>query len=548
MLSLQERRCFTQNGYLNIAKIFTPHEIQKLRQAVTDLFEKEIQYQGDTEIYRMDLMCRHPQFRWVLAHPPLLMALRQLFGPDFVLIHGLSIHNKNLASAWHKDTTTAEKRGVSFHWDSDFAMSQSVIYLQDNSVDYGGGLNAIPGSHMTSDGGAPQTFTENFRHDTQPYTIPSEAGDLTLFHLRTTHAATPIPPHTPADWPHKMGLFFISSAHNRHVDHQEQWQRDRGDYDYLEGHEHYSPELEDYARERLLHLAQMQNPPSESWLTPPEKLSVFWPDIHPELRAELEQECHFEASADAAEISVLAQSERLSQSILYPAQAESPEGALGYWVTREETRSQLLARGVADYRIAVMPERIQLPEAQAPRDLSSHPEIIVCLDAESFQGYLNPLLREFVDSTYRLALIVQGQDAEATATALEEAADALSDLDFEQAPDLLILEDELSLQSLEQWAKTAGLWVNLSPAKEWDYVALSLGLPVQSLHALDSDLAQIPHQQIAAHGPLLKAPHFEAQSRFFPSLIQRQHGLQAGARRKLAFLQYFWLRSQLSSH
>ena len=157
-------------------------------------------------------------------------------------------------------------------------MLEVALYLQDNSEEYGGGLDVIPGSHFLPDKyvkprlpakGALGRFWRNVKYklaryglqvkEKTPvgrYLIPSKAGDLVLFNFKIDHKSTaangPIPPER-----RKFAMFFACSANNRHVENYIQFLLSRPDYHYLKNHR-YPESLQELADENNVILGKAE--------------------------------------------------------------------------------------------------------------------------------------------------------------------------------------------------------------------------------------------------------------------------------------------------
>ena len=102
-----------------------------------------------------------------------------------------------------------EERGHKLHWKPGYRMIGFAYYLQDNSAEYGGGLEVEPGSHLEPDrfiaaqpkptkNGLWQRINAKLRKirgkttqpKPRPILVPSKAGDLVVFHFRLNHRAT----------------------------------------------------------------------------------------------------------------------------------------------------------------------------------------------------------------------------------------------------------------------------------------------------------------------------------------------------------------------
>ena len=149
VLTIEQQQDFIRDGYLRVTDVFTDDQTRQLRAAMERIFDSPSPYEGDSDTGRADIFCRYQELRWVLVHPPLVRVLKDLLGEDFVYIHEMSGH-QNVFSPWHKDTTSVELRGNSFHWKPNYLMVECAIYLQDNDG-RGGGLTVLPGSHNLYD-------------------------------------------------------------------------------------------------------------------------------------------------------------------------------------------------------------------------------------------------------------------------------------------------------------------------------------------------------------------------------------------------------------
>jgi hypothetical protein len=263
MLTRLQKARFERNGFLLAPGVFSPAQVQKLRNFVIELFDRPLRYKGDFDRkeggvpgVRFDVFARCPELSWLPMHPPMLAVLRGLLGRDFVFLPETAVHDSGFTD-WHKDTGAQERAGLTFHWEPDFLMVQVGVYLQDNSPITGGGLDVIPGSHRRH-GNIGLSIA---RHGLRPrmekwlwgaakdsrYSIPSKAGDLVLFHYRLDHQATQ-PAIRPVPIEHrKLAIFFACSVNNRHVGNYVDYISSRPDYVYLKEHR-YSDDILHAAR------------------------------------------------------------------------------------------------------------------------------------------------------------------------------------------------------------------------------------------------------------------------------------------------------------
>lgn len=241
-------RRFDQDGFVLVPGVLSREEVGGLRRLLAELFDSDIRHEGDGKNSRGDIFCRYPELRWLLAHAPIVSALRSILGEDFIYVHEMAAHDSFFAR-WHKDTTSPERAGHTFPRQPNYLMLQAALYLQD-SGEYGGGLDVVPGSHQLPDLWSRTRATLRRRgmwpqERLEGYSIPNRAGDLVLFHLRMSHRATVprvevIPPER-----RKLAIFIACSANNGHVESYMKWLSSRGS-PWLKDHA-YSEEMLEFA-------------------------------------------------------------------------------------------------------------------------------------------------------------------------------------------------------------------------------------------------------------------------------------------------------------
>ena len=246
---------FDKQGFALFPGVFSIEEIARLRARLSELFEVPSQHGDDWDdgdfirAIRFDLFNRNPDLAWVGVQPKVLDALRGILGPELAMVPESTAHYRGFGT-WHKDTTSQERTGLSFHYGPEYCMVECAVYLQDNDPDYGGGLDVVPGSHrMDYDpflskpsrlrrirgrlGGSADTAQAEA--SAQAVSIPSKAGDFVFFNKRLIHRSTPcresdVPPHL-----EKYAVFFVAGPVSRLCDLQDYtaFIQSRADYGYL---------------------------------------------------------------------------------------------------------------------------------------------------------------------------------------------------------------------------------------------------------------------------------------------------------------------------
>jgi ectoine hydroxylase-related dioxygenase (phytanoyl-CoA dioxygenase family) len=234
-ISRNEIDQFDREGYLLVRDVLTPEQVAELRGFLRPKFNLPAaeQLPGDNNSSLVDIFSRYPQIRWLLFNERLVGLMKAIVGDDCVLMPE-SFAILNSFGRWHKDTTPWEKKsGRKVHWEKGYRMVGFAFYLQDNTEEYGGGLDVEPTSHLEPDqfvsppnwsnrplgqkigfkmkkmwyagtgqqvalqapgwDGSPYFFRRN------PVAIPNKAGDVVLFDIRVNHRGSqprqlPVPP------------------------------------------------------------------------------------------------------------------------------------------------------------------------------------------------------------------------------------------------------------------------------------------------------------------------------------------------------------------
>ena len=251
---------FEDQGFLLVPGVLNPSQVDDLRRALLEHFTQATPraYEGDTDKILFHIFERYPELRWLLFDDRVIEVLRDLLGEDFVVLREASAHH-DFFSTWHKDTTSWEATGEKHHLSDDFRMVEVAFYLQDNSPDFGGGLDVEPGSQRVSDPFVPSATrlgkvrrrlggTGNSYEPTNITSIPSCAGDMVIFDFRINHRATP-QLQTPPEDVQKLAIFFACSTNTPHIEQYHNFTRSRASYVYMRDFS-YSKDLLSQAKDK----------------------------------------------------------------------------------------------------------------------------------------------------------------------------------------------------------------------------------------------------------------------------------------------------------
>ncbi|HXI54573.1 MAG TPA: phytanoyl-CoA dioxygenase family protein [Polyangia bacterium] len=198
MPELYEKTTFNASGFAIFGKVLDDQQVTAARAELTAMFNQPPDPSwGDSEMVRTHMLARYPKLREMILQPKVMEPLHLLLGDKIALLpDNTATHSRY--SGWHKDTHGFERFGYNFHRAPDYVCAVTLIYLQDNDPELGGGLEVVPGSHKEED---------RYRHQDNPathgrshklgdpaypkesfYMVPSHAGDLVVFNDKLDHA------------------------------------------------------------------------------------------------------------------------------------------------------------------------------------------------------------------------------------------------------------------------------------------------------------------------------------------------------------------------
>ena len=228
-LSTQQVNTYWTEGYLHLRGVYTVEEIQRAR----DLIEEDIAQGGwasapvHNEGITTDIFERMPELANIVFNDNYLQAIKDLFAPDPILLAEPAVHRSRYYY-WHKDSTFLDEQGESFHWQTDFQAAMTVMYLQANHPDYGGGITVVPGTHKNPDFYhtipkmnliqrgilkakkiLKRSHFDLLDQHPQLLSIPTEVGDVLILDMRLDHKGTPAKKPAPAT---KYGIMNIACS------------------------------------------------------------------------------------------------------------------------------------------------------------------------------------------------------------------------------------------------------------------------------------------------------------------------------------------------
>jgi len=228
-LTKTQKELYLKDGYLHLPAVYSENDIERARELIEDYITSGGWDSAPhaNEGVTTDIYERIPELTDIVFNEHYLSAMRQLFGEDAVVLAEPAIH-KGRYYYWHKDSTFIDELGEDFHWKPDFAAAMTVMYLQENHPEYGGGITVVPGTHRDPDfyhtipkmnlaerailKGKKLLKTSHFdRLDQHPelFPIASGKGDLLVLDMRLDHKGTPAIKPVPYE---KYGIMNIACS------------------------------------------------------------------------------------------------------------------------------------------------------------------------------------------------------------------------------------------------------------------------------------------------------------------------------------------------
>ncbi|PHI20929.1 hypothetical protein CEQ90_06070 [Lewinellaceae bacterium SD302] len=210
-LSQQQVDHYYQKGYVHVPAVYTPEAVDRAR----ELIEEDVATGGWTsaphhdEGVTTDIYERMPELAEIVFNENYLRAMDDIFGKEAIVLAEPAIH-RGRYYYWHKDSTFIDEQGEDYHWKKDFQAAMTVLYLQPNHPEFGGGITVVPETHTEPDfyhripkmsmverGILKAQKIAGISHfdklDKHPrlHQIQSEKGDLLVLDMRVDHKGTP---------------------------------------------------------------------------------------------------------------------------------------------------------------------------------------------------------------------------------------------------------------------------------------------------------------------------------------------------------------------
>lgn len=206
-LSEAEVQRFWEDGFLVIDGLFSPEEVEALREACASPQDQEWKTASET-VHSLGITSRDTRFLELAREPRIVSRITPLIGPDVQLQHS------KLAAQ------PAQKGKGGFGWHQDFAFFPhtntdlvAVMVMLDDATPENGCMSMVKGSHRlglldhaNAEGffvAACQEFRHWEAHPDKVVPITPKAGGISIHHCLTLHGSGPNPTGYP-----RRGIVF----------------------------------------------------------------------------------------------------------------------------------------------------------------------------------------------------------------------------------------------------------------------------------------------------------------------------------------------------
>ena len=208
--SYTKENSFEKNGFILIPNILDKNTINSIRSIINDkisVSKKEKKMLVFSDIFGNDDLLDF--LTEVQFNKKIVTTLNQIFNNDFYYVNDLQIQCNMFGiktGGWHTDSNSevSLQSGMYLHSPS-YSFGKVGVYLQDNTVDFGGAIDVIPKSHKIYKYFKGNKFLQYFyarlaakvlrcRDGVGKLTVPIKAGDAVFFDSRLMHRSSP--PHS----------------------------------------------------------------------------------------------------------------------------------------------------------------------------------------------------------------------------------------------------------------------------------------------------------------------------------------------------------------
>jgi hypothetical protein len=190
---------FNQNGFMVIKNVLLKDKVSDLREKL--LGDVRRGFKGAKGI---DYVLGVPELYEYQFSQSIVRALQSVFGSEVYYLNDLNLQfnnpdNRGKSAGWHIDANSELGRFVDYLFHRKYKLCKVGVYLQDNSFEFGGGIDVEIGGHKSfrdmhsrilnlATYELDREILSRFRRRIR---VPIEAGDCVIFDSRLPHASSP---------------------------------------------------------------------------------------------------------------------------------------------------------------------------------------------------------------------------------------------------------------------------------------------------------------------------------------------------------------------
>ena len=189
---------YKNNGFVIVKNVIPTENILDLRDKL--MSEVPSNFVGDLQ---NDYVTSTSELYKYQFDKNLVKTLKQIFGDDIYMMNDFNLQfnnpdNRGKDAGWHTDANSEQARYVPYLNNNNYQFCKVGIFLQENSIEFGGGIDVeIGGHHSYRDTNnrilnlilyrIDRLFLSKFRKRIR---VPIEAGDCVIFDSRLPHASS----------------------------------------------------------------------------------------------------------------------------------------------------------------------------------------------------------------------------------------------------------------------------------------------------------------------------------------------------------------------
>jgi hypothetical protein len=196
MKKFEKAESFTEFGFVIVRGLLSPHAVKELRSFI----QEKMALHGHKKMMFSYQAYKYPELYLLQFEKRAVEMLKQVLGENLCYYPDLSVqYNMFGYPGWHTDSNS--EGYAKYLQAQDYKFAKCGIYLQDDTLDWGGGIRLLPKGHKLSLlTGKPKIdlrirrfldfCSTKYSFPIKPLSVDTKAGDMLIFDSRLLHAST----------------------------------------------------------------------------------------------------------------------------------------------------------------------------------------------------------------------------------------------------------------------------------------------------------------------------------------------------------------------